>query len=69
MAAEKHCRRLRLPELGRRSYPKKTPPVRISDELADPGNRRLKALKAENANYHDVTSALKADIRTGQSAT
>jgi putative tryptophan/tyrosine transport system substrate-binding protein len=43
--------------LGRRSYPKKTPPARISDELADPGNRRLKA--PENANYRAVTSAFK----------
>jgi hypothetical protein len=51
MTAEKYFRQLRLPELARRSYPKKTPPAGVPDELADSGNRRFKALKPENANY------------------
>jgi hypothetical protein len=52
MAAEKYFRQLRLPELTRRSYPKKNVTRGgISGELADAGNRRIKALKPENANY------------------
>ena len=50
MAAENYFRQLRLPELTRRSYPKKNATPGVSDELADAGNRRPKALKPENVN-------------------